>query len=411
MNTTFFQSISQGLVEWPEKGLPLGAAVTPAGVAAMRWNVLNDDLHLPLLVLRESALEWNVKAMAEWCRSRGYLLAPHGKTTMCPRIFERQLEAGAWAMTVANASQLLVCVRLGVQRILMANQLTGRANIESVAGALMNDPELECFCLVDSVEGVRELARHLRGASFTGRLPVLLEWGRAGWRTGVRNEEQARQVVDTVHDEAAVLRLAGVEGFEGMAHGDNEGEVLAELDAFLRGVERVAGELVESDEWIFSVGGSGYLDQVDAVFQRVPAAWKKVLRSGCYVTHDHGIYAELQQAAGRRSGGQIPEFRQALELWSYVQSIPEPNLALLSFGKRDAAFDVGLPIPLNVAGAKVKSLNDQHAHMVVPDGVSLRVGDKVRCGISHPCTAFDKWHVIPVVDDEYNVIDLYRTCF
>ncbi|MCX6622104.1 MAG: amino acid deaminase [Acidobacteria bacterium] len=385
--------------------------MTPAAVRARQWNVLHDDLHLPLLVLRESALAGNLKAMSEWCSGNGYLLAPHGKTTMCPRIFERQIEAGAWAITVATASQFLVCVRLGIRRVLIANQLTGRANIDSVARALMSDPELECFCLVDSVEGVRHLAGHLRQSAFSRRLPVLLEWGRQGWRTGVRSLEQALAVVEAIQQESAVLRLAGVEGFEGMAHGDDEAAVLAGLDGFLGGVERLAAELADSDEWIFSVGGSGYLDRVHALFQRLPGPWKKVLRSGCYVTHDHGLYGDLQQRARRRAGDQVPEFRPALELWSYVQSIPEPNLAMLTFGKRDAPFDVGLPIPLNLAGATVKSVNDQHAHLVLPDGAALKVGDRICCGISHPCTAFDKWRVVPVVDDEYNVIDLYRTCF
>ncbi|MCC7499164.1 MAG: hypothetical protein IT160_16390 [Bryobacterales bacterium] len=411
MNTAFFQLISQSVVEWTEKGLPFEAATTPGAVAGRRWNLLDDDLHLPLLVLRESALAWNVKAMAEWCSERGYLLAPHGKTTMCPRIFERQLNAGAWAITVANASQFLVCARLGVRRVLIANQLTGRANIDSVARALMNDGELECYCLVDSADGVHQLARHLKEASFPRRLPVLLEWGRAGWRTGVRSEVQARQVVDAIGREEAVLCLAGVEGFEGMAHGSDEAEVVAEVDRFLDGIERLAGRLASGEEWIFSVGGSAFLDRVQAVFDRAPAAWKKVLRSGCYVTHDHQYYAQLLEAAELRSAGHIPRFRPALELWSYVQSIPEPTLALLSFGKRDAPFDVGLPVPLNVPRATITSLNDQHAHMTLADGTSLRVGDKVCCGISHPCTAFDKWRVIPVVDDSYNVVDLYRTCF
>jgi len=32
-------------------------------------------------------------------------------------------------------------------------------------------------------------------------------------------------------------------------------------------------------------------------------------------------------------------------------------------------------------------------------------------GISHPCTAFDKWQLIPVVDEEYRIVDVVRTFF
>lgn len=411
MDNGYLQTLAKSEVEWSEKGLPYGGSVSPVDVARKKWNVKNDDLHLPLMVLRESALAANLKAMSEWCAAQDYLLSPHGKTTMCPRIFERQLAGGAWAMTVANASQLLVCVRLGITRILVANQLTGRANIESVARAMMDAPELTVYCLVDSVDGVEHLSSLLRNVGFTRRLKVLLEWGKSGWRTGVRSEEQARRVAAAVNAASDVLELAGVEAFEGIAHNDDESALLRELDGFLAGVERVSREMAHPGDWIFSVGGSAFLDRVHAVFQRVPVQWKRVLRSGCYVTHDHGYYDRAFQAARRRAGDRIPEFRQALEIWSYVQSVPDPGQALLSFGKRDAPYDSDLPLPLDLPGAVIHSTNDQHAYMSLPEGVAVRVGDKVRCGISHPCTAFDKWRVIPVVDDEYNVIDLYRTCF
>ena len=100
-----------------DKGVPYG----PPGT----WNVLADDLHFPLLVLKETALAHNIAVMAEWCRHNGFLLAPHGKTTMCPQIYRRQLDAGAWAITVANVSQAMVCVRSGIRRILIANQVMG----------------------------------------------------------------------------------------------------------------------------------------------------------------------------------------------------------------------------------------------------------------------------------------------
>ena len=78
-------------------------------------------------------LAYNLKAMAEWCAANGFWIAPHGKTTMTPGIFERQLQAGAWGMTVATASQALICARMGISRILIANQVVGRANMRSLA--------------------------------------------------------------------------------------------------------------------------------------------------------------------------------------------------------------------------------------------------------------------------------------
>ena len=385
-----------------QKALPYGVRAIPA----TGWNVLRDDLHFPLMLLKESALAHNIAAMAEWCGSRNYLLAPHGKTTMCPALFRRQLAAGAWAITVANAAQFLVAAEHGVKRIVIANQLTGRANIHSVAAAMAHDAALESWCLVDSVAGVEHLATHLKTSGLRRPLPVLVEWGHAGWRTGVRSLEQGIEVFRAVAAHSGTLQFAGVEAFEGLA-GD-----AAAAQEFLAGIAALAGEIPANDRagLIFSIGGSGHLDLVHLALDAVPSSWTKVVRSGCYVTHDHAHYDILQKDAEDRRLADIPIFRPALELWSYVQSIPDSGRALLTFGKRDCPFDMELPIPLNVAG-KITALNDQHAYLEFPPGTQLEVGNRVACGISHPCTAFDKWRTLPVVDDDYNVIDLYDTYF
>jgi D-serine dehydratase len=346
------------IIDSTEKGLPFGAAIRPAEVRSAGWNVLRDDLHLPLLVLKEAELSHNIAAMAAWCRQHDYLLSPHGKTTMCPRIFDRQLHAGAWGITLAHPSQLLVAANHGVKRVLLANQVTGRANVHSLALALAADPEFECWCLVDSVEGVQQLAGHLRDARLNRPLPVLLEWGRAGWRTGVRSLAQGMEVVRAVGSTAGTLELAGVEAFEGLAHGEDAATEVALVNEFLAGVRDLARHLDNPGDWIFSIGGSAFLDLVHRWLRDLPGSWRKVLRSGCYVTHDHGFYRDTQEAAQLRHHEGSPVFRPALELWSYVQSIPEPGHALLTFGKRDCPHDAGMPVPLNVPRATITGLND-----------------------------------------------------
>jgi D-serine dehydratase len=110
-----------------DKGIPFGFQFDPAIASKSRINILEEALHFPLLILKESALAYNLGAMAEWCAANNFLIAPHGKTTMTPRIFERQIQAGAWAMTVATASQAVICAATGIRRILIANQVVGRA--------------------------------------------------------------------------------------------------------------------------------------------------------------------------------------------------------------------------------------------------------------------------------------------
>ncbi|MEN6604538.1 MAG: amino acid deaminase [Bryobacteraceae bacterium] len=426
------QEIINSRLDGTTKGLPFDAVVSPATVAAKKWNVLRQDLHFPLLVLKESPLDYNIKAMARWCADNGFLLAPHGKTTMCPQIYQRQLEAGAFGITVANVSQLLVCVRFGVKRILVANQIVGAANVRSLVGAMNADAGLECYCLVDSVEGTRLLARLIQECGAQRPLKVLLEWGRKGWRTGARTLSQAIDIYEEILKHPNQLAFGGIEGYEALAHDPAGEEVeVQQTREFLSAVARLTAEISgrrhgDLAGLILSIGGTSYLDLVWEALTKLDGQYKPVLRSGCYVTHDHGFYAERMAAMQSRNVAKnpVPVFRPALELWSYIQSIPDENRAILTFGRRDCPYDVGLPLPLcavaledgldgarSLESARITAVNDQHAFMSFPGGVSLRVGDKICCGISHPCTAFDKWRAIPLVDENYDVIDLYLTYF
>jgi D-serine dehydratase len=411
-----------------EKGIPAGTKVSAGDVTRLGWSLLAEDLHLPLLVLKESAIDHNLREMARWCAGQNILLAPHGKTTMCPRLYRRQLEHGAWGITVATASQALVCAGAGVERVLVANQIVGKANVASVAAALAANPRLEIFCLADSAAGVEHLARHLAEAGSPRPVKVFVEWGHRGWRGGVRSMEDGRRVHQAIRARPKELEFAGVEGFEGLAQAEDGSSEADQVREFLAGMLALARDLAGgagSQSLLFSAGGSAYLDLVAEAFARIETPYRALLRSGCYVTHDHGIYVRKHASARVRSGpSAVPEFRPALELWAYVQSIPDPNRAILTFGKRDCSFDADLPEPLwalspgeplerarPLGGTRVTGTNDQHAFLEFPDGVRLGFGDRVVCGISHPCTAIDKWRVLPLVDDSYRVLDLYRTFF
>jgi D-serine deaminase-like pyridoxal phosphate-dependent protein len=69
-----------------------------------------------------------------------------------------------------------------------------------------------------------------------------------------------------------------------------------------------------------------------------------------------------------------------------------------------------MPVPYGLAAARVVKLNDQHAYLRL-GGAGVQVGDWLEFGISHPCTVFDKWPMIPVLDDDGRVVDLIRTFF
>ncbi len=178
-------------------------------------------------------------------------------------------------------------------------------------------------------------------------------------------------------------------------------------------------------EVTLSAGGSAVFDIVArSLPMQLSRPVRTILRSGCYVTHDSGFYERFLRQVIARSGAVWREragLEPALELWTHVQSQPEPGLAILALGKRDASFDIDLPMPFARvrdgvrtpldATWRVSKLNDQHAYLQIPLGGDVRVGDLVGCGISHPCTTFDKWRWLPTVDDDYGVIGAIRTYF
>jgi D-serine dehydratase len=393
----------------------------PAGAAPGSWNVLREDLPLPVCVLREAALEHNARRMQRFAELTGARLCPHGKTTMSPQLFERQLAHGCWGITLATGHQLQVARRHGIGRILYANQLVGAAEVRFACEQLRADPGFELLCLVDSVAGVELLAERVARHAPGRPLRVLLECGIAGARCGVRSVDEALAVAAAVGAAAPWLELAGVEGFEGLARSEADAR---EYLGFLADTARALDGRFTTPEVILTAGGSAYYDIVASVLGAVrltrPAL--VVLRPGCYLTHDRGLYEGKLGAVQSRVGDAADlAFEPALEVWAQVLSAPEPELVILSAGRRDFGQDAGDPVPFRhaprggapreLAGCAVAAVSDQHAHVRAPRGHALQVGDLVALGPSHPCTTFDKWRVIHLVDEDYDVVDSIRTWF
>jgi D-serine deaminase-like pyridoxal phosphate-dependent protein len=219
--------------------------------------------------------------------------------------------------------------------------------------------------------------------------------------------------------------LAGVAGYEGLIGVGRDARTLAAVDAYLTQLRDLAAALLDRrlvERPIVTAGGSLFFDRVVSVL----AGWAQqsgadvVLRSGCYLIHDHGIYATGTPAASGIEDA--PALTAALSVWARVLSTPEPGLALLDAGRRDLSHDAGLPVPLQRVrdGAStdlegpdtsVIALSDQHAFMRYPDPLDIHVGDLVRLGISHPCTTLDRHREIFLVDSADRIVGAIHTSF
>ena len=373
--------------------------------AAARHSLFDGMFTWPVMTARRSAIDHNIATLAAFADRHGLALAPHAKTTMSPQLVQAQLDAGAWGVTAATAGQVLVHRSFGVPRVLLANEILDRGALRRLAAEIGH---FDFLCYADSAEGVRALDETAGETPFR----VLVELGHPGGRTGCRNQDELLEVARALRD-APGTEPAGVAGYEGTLGTADE------VRAYLRDLARAARAVASwvTGPLVVSAGGSSWFDLVAE--ELAPLAEELgatvVLRSGAYIAHDDGFYRETTPY-NRLAG----ELRPALEVWAQVLSVPEPGIVLVGMGKRDVPYDLHLPSPKAVrrgglepaeplTGVTVVKLWDQHAYLSGDAG--LRPGDLVSFGLSHPCTAFDKWRVIPVVDDDDVVIDLINTYF
>ena len=408
-----------------QKGLgPFIPAPDAQAIDTREWNLLREDLSLPAAVLYEEKLAHNLAWMKQFIEAYGIQIAPHGKTTLAPALFSRQLAAGAWGITLATAHQTAVAYQHGVRRVLMANQLVGKQNMALIS-RLLEDRDFHYFCLVDSAELVDQLGAFFRGKN--QQLQVLLELGVPAGRTGARNAEQVEEIIKALSKWANSILLRGVEVYEGVL--DDEAQIRAFLDRAVETTQELARrDLFAAGPVILSGAGSAWYDVVAEAFSKakVDAPLEVVLRPGCYLTSDGGSYRKAQErimACNPIARQMRSSLLPALQVWAYVQSVPEKRRAIIGLGKRDAAFDSGLPLPALMyrpggerpisvtAGWRLTKMMDQHAYMEIGEGDDIRVGDMIAFDISHPCLTFDKWRYLSVVDASYNVLDLIETFF
>jgi D-serine deaminase-like pyridoxal phosphate-dependent protein len=423
---------------WADKGVPPELwGLTAAEVTALRVPL--SRFATPLLTLSAAAVRHNVATLASWCATRGLDLAPHGKTTMAPRLWADQLSAGAWAITLANLPQLAVARAYGVSRVLIANAIISPLSLRWIADQLAADDRAQVITWADDLRTVALMEQALAAYAPTlgdayRPVDVLAELGGRGGRTGARDVTAAAEIARAIA-EAPHLRLAGVGGYEAVLATDSDAESLAAVRAFLTSLRDVHRH-VAAEGWyppglvpIVTAGGSAYFDDVAEVLGPLLAEGTRVvLRSGAYLTHDDGHYRHLSPL-GEQPRTPGPRLVSALHGWVRVSSQPEPGLALVDGGKRDLPYDLGLPevqlrrprepgtAPERLDGVTITALNDQHGFVRWDPQrpAPIVIGDELRLGVSHPCTAFDKWKVIPVIDDpeaaDPMVVDVVRTFF
>ncbi|CAK1734778.1 D-serine dehydratase [Vibrio crassostreae] len=387
------------------------------------YRLVDEDISLPVAIIKQSALTNNLNWMQSFADHHQVKLSPHGKTSMTPDFFRQQLENGAWGITVATPAQAEIAAMAGAKRIIMANQLVGKTNM-AIIEQLINEFDVDFYCCVDSSVNVQQLNQYFSNKKQT--LKVLIEFGVPGGRCGCRSPQEVLELAQTIQDTPA-LSLAGIEVYEGVIHGDNaEQDIRTFLNQALTSVESLASDGLITGQPIITGAGSAWYDVVAECLANL-TDYLAIIRPGCYAIHDTGIYLDAQSKVLQRAqvnqgyacelGGDL---ESALEVWAYVISRPEPTKLVVGLGKRDVAFDAGLPIAergyrngeaISVKGLTSTAVMDQHTFLETDGSSEIEVGDMIAFSTSHPCLTFDKWRYIAISDDEHQVTKWVETCF
>lgn len=387
------------------------------------YRLVDEDISLPVAIIKQSALTNNLNWMQSFADHHQVKLSPHGKTSMTPAFFRQQLENGAWGITVATPAQAEVAAMAGAKRIIMANQLVGKTNM-AIVEQLISEFDVDFYCCVDSSVNVQQLNQYFSNTKQT--LKVLIEFGVPGGRCGCRSPQEVLELAQTIQDTPA-LSLAGIEVYEGVIHGDNaEQDIRTFLKQALTSVESLASDGLIAGQPIITGAGSAWYDVVAECLANL-TDYLAIIRPGCYAIHDTGIYLDAQSKVLQRAqvnqgyacelGGDL---ESALEVWAYVISRPEPTKLVVGLGKRDVAFDAGLPIAergyrngeaISVKGLTATAVMDQHTFVETDGSSEIEVGDMIAFSTSHPCLTFDKWRYIAISDDDYHVTNWVETCF
>ena len=402
---------STTVIEGKFKGFPIDSyGKTLEQFLATKPNLFTANFQFPIMVLKESAVKNNIAQMMSFCNSVDAQLAPHVKTTMSPQLAQMQVAAGATALTVANFWQGSIFLKYGFKNLIIANEVLDPTAIAEIA-KINKQKQAEIIFYVDSILALEIIQKF---TPLAGEQNLFIEIGAENGRGGVRELSLVEQLAQRIKTDQR-LNLIGVTGFEGAvpdaARGRRGERKISKFCQKIVAAAELAYPYKSDQPFVISAGGSAYFDIVARELNKFEKPRRLLLRSGGYITHDHKYYEEIYPFASTDRS-----FQPAIEVWGQVISKPERDFGVLNLGKRDIGNDLHNPIPIKSYDGQVKSfsaviekLNDQHGYLRGKQEFSL--AQLIGLGISHPCTTFDKWGLIPLVNDDYDLIDCMQTFF
>jgi 3-hydroxy-D-aspartate aldolase len=316
-----------------------------------------EELDTPALIVDMDVAEANIRTLQANADRIGATVRPHVKTHKSPFWALKQIEAGAVGVCAAKVGEAEAMVEGGVKDILIANEIVGD---DKIARLMSVAARAKLRVAVDHPDNVAALSRAAtrRGVELGVLVDLNVRLNRCGVEPGEPAASLARQVSDSPG-----LRFDGVMGYEGHIPPGQDGKGGSEMTQFLAKLERGIESVEKAGLPVGVVSGGG------TCTYRTTGAHLRVteLQCGTYIFND-GAYRE-----------ESPEFKNALYVLSRVVSKAADDRAVIDIGLKSVSVDSGLPLVVDMPGAKLERLSEEHGNLALEDGArSLRLNDRVR---------------------------------
>lgn len=343
------------------------------------------ELDTPALLVDLTAVERNIRRMAETCTAAGVQLRPHAKIYKGTPIFAwMQLRAGAIGITVSKLSEAEVLAAGGITDILIANQIVGAKKIQRLVNLAAYT---DLIVAVDSLENASEISAAAQQKGV--QAGVLVEVNIGNDRCGVEPFDRTLQFVQAML-ELPGLKFRGLMGYDGhlafvddLADRDRSSRQAYQVLVDTRDCLTKAGIPIE----IVSGGGTGTYKSALAV----PGITE--LQAGTYIFNDTTY----------RDAG-LADFDCALTILSTVISRPDrpgaEDLAILDVGRKGLSTVLGFPEVKSPMGT-IFSMPQEHSRLrLASPGPRLRIGDKVELWVKDANGTVNMYDHIYAMRDE-----------
>ncbi len=343
-----------------------------------------EDLDTPALLLDRRASDRNIETMADFFRHGITRLRPHFKNHKCVTLAKRQLNAGSCVgMTCAKLGEAEVLAAAGIDDVLIANQVVGRAKLERLVEVAR---QIDLKVAVDHLEQAAAISQAAAAAGVTVGILVEVDigMGRCGTAPGQETLDLVRELLPLPG-----LRFDGIQAFEGHVVYVNDPEERSTLvrDSFKPAIE--TRTMLEKNGITVRIlsGGSSATHAVTGAIDGV-----NELQAGSYATMDWR-YAEM-----------IPEFEVALSIVTRVIS-RRSDTAVLDVGLKGAGCEFGTPRIRDFPSAKIPSFVSEE-HCVVHEVPDWKLGQAIQLLPSHACTTCNLYREM-FVHEEGRIVDVW----